>query len=212
MSCHAQRAHTARPRRRVFTAAAAGSGGALKAWPPGDVWADFAAFHEGAWDSTSCVFARDGTPMPLPDKYTPEAYKEWGQVMHEWQARVTLAAACAPRVSSALTLVSQGEVAAEVQTDGTLRHTLRRWWPTVGCEFGKVSCALRVSCFLGDVCPVLTSSPLSQKDLAETRTSQLFTLSGSCKGVAADGSYWCGPPLCCAAHELLLMTIPKSSQ
>ena len=34
--------------------------------------------------------------------------------------------------------------------------------------------------------------------------AQLFTHSGSCKGVAADGSYWCGPPPCCAAHELLL--------
>jgi hypothetical protein len=88
VSCHAHRAHAAR--RRVIAAAAAGSGGALKAWPPADVWADFAAFHDGAWDSTSCVFARDGTPVPLPDKYTPDAYKEWGQVMHEWQARVAL--------------------------------------------------------------------------------------------------------------------------
>ena len=102
VSCHSHHAHVGRHRRRVVKAAAAGSGGALKAWPPADVWADFAAFHEGAWDSTSCVFARNGTPVPLPDKYTPEAYKEWGQVMHEWQARVVLAAACAPRVCSAL--------------------------------------------------------------------------------------------------------------
>ena len=89
---HTRPAHTNRPRRRVV--AAAGPGGTMKAWPPADVWAEFTAFHEGAWDSTSCVFARDGAAVPLPEKYTPEAYKEWGQVMHEWQARVAHAAAC----------------------------------------------------------------------------------------------------------------------
>ena len=42
------------------------------------------------------------------------------------------------RQERALLTAFQGEVASEVQPDGTLRQTLRRWWPTVGCEFGKV--------------------------------------------------------------------------
>ena len=50
------------------------------------VWDEFYHFHAGCWASQSAKFSPDGTLLPLPDKYVPENFKEWGRTMHEWQA------------------------------------------------------------------------------------------------------------------------------
>ena len=76
-----------RPRSLRLCAAAA-SGGALKSWPPKEVWSAFLGSQEGRWESTSAVFAADGALQPLPARFVPPAYTEWGQTVHEWQARL----------------------------------------------------------------------------------------------------------------------------
>lgn len=107
----------------------------MKKWPPADVWADFAAFHKGEWDSTAARYAADGALLSLPEKYIPEAYREWGQTMQEWQARARCACLVCSLAGAHCCL--QGRVTAEPTEDVTVAQTLQRWWPTVGCEFGK---------------------------------------------------------------------------
>jgi hypothetical protein len=79
------------------------------------VWTDFAAVHVGAWESVAASYDASGALQALPARFIPEAYAEWGQTLHEWPGRVTTAA---PR-------------------EGRLACALERFWPTVGCEYGK---------------------------------------------------------------------------
>jgi len=125
----ARQLRRAAPRRR--TAPPRASGEALRSWPPAEVWADVLLAHEGEWESASAAFGPEGALLPLPPRFVPPEYKEWGQTVHEWRGRVRVAAA-----------------AAEAQAGGVragrhrLTSTLERFWPTVGCEFGKVRASL----------------------------------------------------------------------
>lgn len=73
--------------------------------------------HEGEWDAVSARFGPTGALLPLPERVTPQAFKEWEQQVFEWRGRV--------------------RVAPSPEPGGGLRSSLTRFWPTVGCEFGK---------------------------------------------------------------------------
>jgi hypothetical protein len=95
----------------------------LRNWPPEEVWRDFVAAHEGDWESASAVFGPDSAVQPLPERFIPPAFTEWGQTVTEWQGVVRVAAV---------------ERAAEAGAAGRhLACMLTRFWPTVGCEYGK---------------------------------------------------------------------------
>jgi hypothetical protein len=113
---------------------------ALPSWPPAPVWSDFAAAHAGVWEGASARYSPEGLLLEVPAKYIPEAYKEWGQTLHEWPCRAT---------------------AAPDAAAGRMRSELERFWPTVGCEYGKVrpsfvpimrECALMRACVCALLC------------------------------------------------------------
>jgi hypothetical protein len=175
----ARRAPAARRRPRRAAAAPPPAASALPSWPPPDVWREFAAAHAGVWDSHAARYGADGALLALPSRYIPSAYAEWGQTMHEWPGRVT---AAAPR-------------------EGRLAQTLERFWPTVGCEFGKVSWrgggaaarqlwrrALAATRHAGAL--TWRGACAWQDDVAETEAQVLFADAGVCTAVMADGAYW----------------------
>jgi hypothetical protein len=79
---------------------------------PTSVTDDFAAAASGEWEGHKVYFDEHGVPVQIPDKYMPPAFKEWGQVLVDWQSQ------CAMKVT-----VDTGLYAREL-----------RFIPTAGCE------------------------------------------------------------------------------
>ncbi|GBF98323.1 hypothetical protein Rsub_10986 [Raphidocelis subcapitata] len=75
-------------------------------------------FVEGEWEGVTASFGPDGAPQPLPERFVPDAYREWGVELFDWQTQC-----------SATTGAGGNE----------LRSTLRRLMPTVGCEADAVA-------------------------------------------------------------------------
>lgn len=79
-----------------------------------DKWAEFAARVSGEWDGFGADFTVAGDPVELPANVVPDAYREWGVQVFDWQTQCpTLADPAAPRA---------------------LHYRLVRLLPTVGCE------------------------------------------------------------------------------
>ncbi|GJN30166.1 hypothetical protein PR202_gb18452 [Eleusine coracana subsp. coracana] len=78
-------------------------------------WSAFAARVSGEWDGYSAEFTSAGDPVPLPENVVPEAFREWGVPVLDWQTQCpTLADPAAPPCA--------------------LQYRLVRLLPTVGCE------------------------------------------------------------------------------
>ncbi|KAJ1298976.1 hypothetical protein BS78_01G495700 [Paspalum vaginatum] len=77
-------------------------------------WAEFAARVSGEWDGFGADFTAAGEPVELPENVVPEAYREWGVRVLDWQTQCpTLADPSAPCA---------------------LHYRLVRLLPTAGCE------------------------------------------------------------------------------
>ena len=79
---------------------------------PASIDADFAAAASGEWEGHRVYFDARGTPEPIPEKFMPPAFQEWGQVLVDWQSQ------CAMNVTP-----GEGVYAREL-----------RFIPTAGCE------------------------------------------------------------------------------
>lgn len=79
-------------------------GPCARALPPTTSPATFADAVSGEWDGMLVAFSADGTPLELPPAYVPEAYREWGVAVCDWQTQ----ASCT------------------TTEDGALRYRLRR--------------------------------------------------------------------------------------
>ena len=44
----------------------------------------------GEWDGMLVSFSRNGTPQELPPAYVPEAYREWGVSVCDWQTQASV--------------------------------------------------------------------------------------------------------------------------
>ncbi|KAK3150356.1 hypothetical protein QOZ80_3AG0232190 [Eleusine coracana subsp. coracana] len=78
-------------------------------------WSAFAARVSGEWDGYGAEFTAAGDPVPLPENVVPEAFREWGVPVLDWQTQCpTLADPAAPPCA--------------------LHYRLVRLLPTVGCE------------------------------------------------------------------------------
>jgi hypothetical protein len=98
-------------------------------WPPSDVWDDFVAAHAGEYAGASATFdPRTGAAVPLPSNYVPDAFKEYGVDVMEWQ------------------IVTSGGMTSD--GDG-LRLETKKLYPEAGCEYGKNDVAFAES---HDVC------------------------------------------------------------
>ena len=77
--------------------------------------AAFAAAASGEWEGHRVYFDASGAPAPLPDNVLPPAFKEWGQVLVDWQSQ------CAMRVDPD-------------DRDAAVYARELRFLPTAGCE------------------------------------------------------------------------------
>lgn len=76
-------------------------------------WRDFATRVSGEWDGYGADFTSKGEPIELPENVVPEAFREWGVQVFDWQTQCpTLAEAGEPSVT----------------------YKLIKLLPTVGCE------------------------------------------------------------------------------
>lgn len=41
----------------------------------------------GEWEGVTAAFGPDGAPQPLPQHYVPDAYREWGVELFDWQSQ-----------------------------------------------------------------------------------------------------------------------------
>lgn len=79
-----------------------------------DKWEAFAARVSGEWDGFGAEFTVAGDPVELPANVVPDAFREWGVQVFDWQTQCpTLADPATPRA---------------------LHYRLVRLLPTVGCE------------------------------------------------------------------------------
>jgi hypothetical protein len=80
-----------------------------------DNWAAFAARVSGEWDGFGAEFSVGGDPVELPSNVVPDAFREWGVQVFDWQTQCpTLADPATPPCA--------------------LHYRLVRLLPTVGCE------------------------------------------------------------------------------
>nr|XP_010906854.1 uncharacterized protein LOC105033664 [Elaeis guineensis] len=77
-------------------------------------WEAFARRVSGEWDGFGAEFTADGKPVELPEVVVPEAFREWGVELFDWQTQCPTLA------------VEAG--------DPVLSYKLIKLLPTVGCE------------------------------------------------------------------------------
>uniref|UniRef100_A0A7S0WYN7 Uncharacterized protein n=1 Tax=Chlamydomonas leiostraca TaxID=1034604 RepID=A0A7S0WYN7_9CHLO len=82
-------------------------------------WPEFCRSASGEWEGVSCTFNGSGEAQPLPSNYVPDAYRQWGVELYDWQTVVS---------SRALP-----------EQPGQLELVCRRMMPTVGCEADAVA-------------------------------------------------------------------------
>lgn len=80
------------------------------------LWEEFSEAASGEWDGVTVTFDSGGSPKQLPEYYVPEAYREWGVELFDWQSQCSMLA-----------------------SDGTLKYCVRRLMPTVGCEADAIA-------------------------------------------------------------------------
>ncbi|KAL5208408.1 hypothetical protein ABZP36_032843 [Zizania latifolia] len=77
-------------------------------------WAEFASRVSGEWDGFGAEFTAGGDPVELPENVVPEAYRDWGVQVFDWQ--------------------TQCPTFADPAAPCALQYRLVRLLPTVGCE------------------------------------------------------------------------------
>lgn len=50
-------------------------------------WEEFSAAVSGEWDGYSAEFNMFGEAIELPSNVVPDAFREWGQEVHDWQTQ-----------------------------------------------------------------------------------------------------------------------------
>lgn len=41
----------------------------------------------GEWEGVTATFSPSGAPQQLPEHYVPEAFREWGVELFDWQSQ-----------------------------------------------------------------------------------------------------------------------------
>ncbi|GFR51305.1 hypothetical protein Agub_g13669 [Astrephomene gubernaculifera] len=87
------------------------------------LWHEFTKRVEGEWEGVTATFNSAGAPQPLPERFVPSAYKEWGVELFDWQSQCSSV------------IVASGNDGSQLD----LRNLLKRLMPRVGCEADAVA-------------------------------------------------------------------------
>jgi len=85
----------------------------------------FAEAASGEWEGAAASFNRTGEPVELPPRYVPEAFREWGVEVADWQTQCSTE--CVPGGGG------DGDDGGSTATP-RVSHRLKRLLPSVGCE------------------------------------------------------------------------------
>jgi len=47
----------------------------------------------GEWEGVTASFNADGSPQQLPERFVPDAYREWGVELFDWQSQCSVTTA-----------------------------------------------------------------------------------------------------------------------
>jgi hypothetical protein len=83
-----------------------------------DIWNSFSNNVSGEWEGVTASFSPSGDVQLLPEHYVPQAFRDWGVELKDWQSQ------CSATTSS---------------TPKRLVSLLRRLMPTVGCEADAIA-------------------------------------------------------------------------
>jgi hypothetical protein len=107
----------------------------------------FAAAVTGEWEGVTATFSPSGDALELPERFVPQAFREWDMVPKDWQSQCSVpplleaaaaaggAEGAAPRHAAS----SSSPAAAAAAASPPLRYASRRMMPTVGCEADAVA-------------------------------------------------------------------------
>ena len=123
----------------------------------------------GEWEGVVVTFDADGKAQPLPDRYVPEAYRDWGVELFDWQSQCSstcsrpaagggaAAPATSPSAAAADPQHQPHHQQATRPAGRRLYHLCKRLMPTVGCEADAVAFIEEVEDVwrLGDGCVCL---------------------------------------------------------
>ena len=93
--------------------------------------------NEGNWKGILCNLNRDGSPQELPPMYVPDALREWGETLYEWNT-----------LCESLVVETNHD---DGSTSNTLTQDVKRQVPLTACEsveiqfetIGRVSTEVR---------------------------------------------------------------------
>jgi hypothetical protein len=101
----------------------------------------FAAAVTGEWEGVTATFSPAGDALDLPERFVPQAFREWDMVPKDWQSQCSVppleGESAAAAASSSL--ASSSSAAAAAASSPPLRYASRRMMPTVGCEADAVA-------------------------------------------------------------------------
>ncbi|KAF5840499.1 hypothetical protein DUNSADRAFT_16590 [Dunaliella salina] len=99
------------------------------------IWSQFAENASGEWEGATASFnPPNGQPIPLDAYYVPQAFRDWGVELCDWQTTCS--------------------TLAEAEKQGSLKSICRRMMPTVGCEADAVAFTEEAQCTDGGLCAV----------------------------------------------------------
>lgn len=150
----------------------------------------FLAARAGEWEGITATFSPAGQPQPLPEHYVPEAFREWGVELWDWQSQCSCLAEGADSAST-----------------GSRR--LRCVWQLCGVRRPVGVLCFRNACRMGDCQGGRACLPKPQHEaglIDLCRTGHSMVLVVYCKQHAAgEGALTNRAVLCCAVlHPGLL--------
>jgi hypothetical protein len=143
----APRARASRPSRGTRSlvkarAAAPPTAAAPPATPDAETAAAFARAVTGEWEGVTATFSPSGDALDLPDRYVPQAFRDWDMVPKDWQSQCSvppLLEGGSPSAAAAGAPAAASPRSSPSSSLPVLRYSSRRMMPTVGCEADAVA-------------------------------------------------------------------------
>lgn len=128
-----------------------------------NAWNSFSKNVSGEWEGVTASFSPSGEVQLLPEHYVPQAFRDWGVELKDWQSQCSATTSSNPK---------------------QLVSVLRRLMPTVGCEADAIA--------FTEEATTTSSSSSSTADPADS-DNKAASSNNILLVAEADGSYSIGP-------------------